>query len=90
MKPEYFCEDLVTSEVLDITKLEDDEFVSFRSSGGDRFQRFKVFREDRYMGRSDEVLLNKLISDVTYDEDQSSDESIVQDGAKKAKSFLVI
>lgn len=36
-----------------------------------------------------QLLLEKLVTDVTYDEDQSSDNGIVQDGTKKAKIFLI-
>jgi len=50
---------------------------------------FTVFKEDEFPSKTKQKLLAQLIENVTYDEDQSSDDGIVQDGVKKAKTFLV-
>ena len=64
------------------------EWLNLRSSRG-KVVPFKVFKEDAFLNPGDGKLLATLISDVTYDEDQSSDDCIVADGMKKAKSFLL-
>ncbi len=64
------------------------EWLRLSSSRG-KVVPFKVFKEDAFLNPGDGKLLATLISDVTYDEDQSSDDCIVADGMKKAKSFLL-
>lgn len=64
------------------------EWLNLKSSRG-KVIPFKVFKEDAFPNPGDGKLLATLISDVTYDEDQSSDDCIVADGMKKAKSFLL-
>lgn len=50
---------------------------------------FSVFKEDQFDHKSSKKLMGRLVGDVTYDEDQSSDDGIVKDGLQKAKTFLI-
>ena len=64
------------------------EQISLKNRRG-RCQTFPIFLEDNMKNPGPQLLLEKLVTDVTYDEDQSSDNGIVQDGTKKAKIFLI-
>lgn len=54
-----------------------------------KFISFPIFREDKFRHKSLPEMMEKLVGEVTYDEDQSSDDGIVEDGLTKAKNFLI-
>lgn len=87
IEAEYFFEDPDDKPEM-LVSHQDLEWLNLKSSRG-KVVPFKVFKEDAFLNPGDGKLLATLISDVTYDEDQSSDDCIVADGMKKAKTFLL-
>ena len=63
------------------------EMIHLNNSKGKTLS-FRVFKEDLFEHKSSLKLMDTLVADVTYDEDQSSDDCIVKDGLNKAKAFL--
>lgn len=63
------------------------ETLTLSNSKG-RQDSFGVFVEEEVNHRGDRELWDRLVEEVTFDEDQSSEEYIVQDGLERAFSIL--
>ncbi len=85
-----FEEDIIEMENgnQEIKAEETSETIKLANRRGRCFS-FPVFKEDLLPNPGAQELRDRLVGDVTYDEDQSSDNNIVQDGLKKAKAFLI-
>ena len=64
------------------------EHITLANNNG-AVKTFPIFKEHDFKTKGNLKLMQQLVANVTYDEDQSSDDGIVKDGLKKAKSFLI-